>query len=392
VSVGPLVDERDDEEALSSARVSLAPAPESSRRLPHLIGFDEFVRAGAIGAYIGLLVAAIVGTGIPSNPMEVARWVFFGVAAATAGTRWRMIGLAAFGGAFIATACTGTLPINDRDLMLLWLIGAVAIVVLGRDPRAAVRLVRDWLPFVAALFIYDYSRNIALEVGMPVQITPQIDADKVLGLGKVPTVWLQRTLLAPHHFAWWEGAILIVYLSHFVVPYAAAAWLWARDHDDWWRYTVRFLTLIAVGLITYVLVPAAPPWMAAQHGALGHGVHVQRSITRGFHVLHLDLAKPVFSEGQGAVNLTAAVPSLHAAFAALVAVFFWPRVRNPIGRFLLALYPLAMAFTLVLSGEHYVIDILLGWLYVAGVMLAWRAIERRHAVRRAEPTAVVAEV
>lgn len=392
MSVGPLVEERDDAEALDSTQVSLAPAPGAARRWPRLIGFDEFVRAGGIGAYIGLFVAAIVGTGVPPNAMEVVRWACFGVAAVTVGTRWRMVGLAAFGGAFIATACTGTLPINDRDLMLLWLIGAVAIVVVGRESRAALRLVRDWLPFVAALFIYDYSRNIALEVGMPLQITPQIDADRVLGFGKVPTVWMQRALLEPHHFAWWEGAILVVYLSHFVVPYAAAAWLWARDHDDWWRYTVRFLSLIAAGLITYVLVPAAPPWMAAQRGALGHGVHVQRSIVRGFHVLHLDLAKPVFSEGQGAVNLTAAVPSLHAAFAALVAVFFWPRVRNRLGRLLLAVYPLAMAFTLVLSGEHYVIDILLGWAYVAGVMVGWREIERRYALRRADPAAVVAEV
>ena len=49
----------------------------------------------------------------------------------------------------------------------------------------------------------------------------------------------------------------------------------------------------------------------------------------------------LFSEGQASVNLVAAVPSLHSAFSALVAMFLWGRVR-PWLRPLLALYPLAM--------------------------------------------------
>ena len=35
----------------------------------------------------------------------------------------------------------------------------------------------------------------------------------------------------------------------------------------------------------------------------------------------------MFSHGQGAVNQVAAVPSLHSAFVALVAIFLWRRVR-----------------------------------------------------------------
>jgi membrane-associated phospholipid phosphatase len=39
-------------------------------------------------------------------------------------------------------------------------------------------------------------------------------------------------------------------------------------------------------------------------------------------------------------------------------------------------YPLAMTFTLVYSGEHYVIDVLVGWAYVAAVFLLVGAAER----------------
>ena len=36
---------------------------------------------------------------------------------------------------------------------------------------------------------------------------------------------------------------------------------------------------------------------------------------------------------------------------------------------MLALYPLAMALTLVYTAEHFVIDILVGWMYVTAVFV-----------------------
>jgi membrane-associated phospholipid phosphatase len=84
----------------------------------------------------------------------------------------------------------------------------------------------------------------------------------------------------------------------------------------------------------------------------------------------------MFEKGQATVNLVAAVPSLHAAFVALVAMFLWGRVR-PVWRPLLALYPVAMGVTLMATGEHYLFDVLLGWLYAGLVMLAWGSWERR---------------
>ena len=60
---------------------------------------------------------------------------------------------------------------------------------------------------------------------------------------------------------------------------------------------------------------------------------------------------------------------------------------------MLPLYPLAMAFTLVYTGEHFVIDVLLGWLYASTIFVAgnrlfdryeqWR--ERRAAVAESLP-------
>jgi hypothetical protein len=51
---------------------------------------------------------------------------------------------------------------------------------------------------------------------------------------------------------------------------------------------------------------------------------------------------------------------------------------------MLALYPLAMTYALVYTAEHYVVDILLGWLYT---LIAFWAVNRlfdRLAERREE--------
>ena len=78
----------------------------------------------------------------------------------------------------------------------------------------------------------------------------------------------------------------------------------------------------------------------------------------------------------------AAFPSLHAAFSALPCAFFWPTAGRAL-RVLLVSYAVGMGFVLVLGGEHYVIDILAGWAYVAGACWVATRWERR---RRPAPT------
>ena len=63
-------------------------------------------------------------------------------------------------------------------------------------------------------------------------------------------------------------------------------------------------------------------------------------------------------------------------------VVIWGRTRRRLLRALLVLYPPAMAFTLVYGGEHYVIDVLVGWAYVVVVLVVVSALERA-SLRRA---------
>ena len=73
----------------------------------------------------------------------------------------------------------------------------------------------------------------------------------------------------------------------------------------------------------------------------------------------------------------------------LVALILWPLVPRW-ARVLLALYPIAMTYALVYTSEHYVVDILLGWLYTAVTFLAVNWLFDRLAERREEREAAAA--
>ena len=81
-------------------------------------------------------------------------------------------------------------------------------------------------------------------------------------------------------------------------------------------------------------------------------------------------------------NNIAAMPSLHAAYPMLLLLFFWKRASRPL-RALLVTYVLAMAFTLVYTGEHFVLDEVVGWSYAIFVYFVGSHVLDRLAARRA---------
>ena len=79
-------------------------------------------------------------------------------------------------------------------------------------------------------------------------------------------------------------------------------------------------------------------------------------------------------------NPYAAIPSLHAGYAMLVFLFVASFARRLRWRWpitiVAALYPLAMGFCVVYTGNHYVVDLLIGFVYATaslyGVLWFWR--------------------
>ena len=266
----------------------------------------------------------------------------------------------------------------DRVAVTLWILGAFVFANVGKPLREQRNMLRDWSVFAAMLFAYEYSRGLADQLGVPVQKTLVRNIDRVMFFGADPSVWLQERLNISSDLAWYEYPLAVTYMTHFIFPPGVAVVLWWVSRTQWVRYVRRLTILFFLSVITYVMLPAAPPWMAARDGYLEP---VQRMTARGWSKMGLHTVSKIFDRGAAISNPVAALPSLHAACALLVVAFFWkqmPRILRPVSLVL----PAAMALCLVYFGEHWVIDIVLGWLYVGAAFWLASRYENRRLLRR----------
>jgi membrane-associated phospholipid phosphatase len=309
--------------------------------------------------------------------------------------RWSALGLYVMGcGIFLwwQGIPTDRLGIYGAILVLL------SIFVLGRGWQAWWQMMLDWLPFEAVLIAYDYSRGFATPytreemdahqysitgvrngLGLPLHVQAPIRADlwigQHLGMGGMPTTWLQEQLHPGYSTPWYSVPISLTYCSHFLVMPTIAVVLWLVNRERF-RVWMRMVVALAVaGVATYFLYPMAPPWLAGYHFVFP-GPHVGRYTSDGFDLIGLHMVGGALDQGQYLVNPVAAMPSLHMAYATLAAGFFWFG-RRWWQKVLLALYPLAMGLTLVYGGEHYVVDEIAGVAYALVVIAAWRYLRAR---------------
>ena len=282
-----------------------------------------------------------------------------------------------FAGAFVLFVVFIGLPYSEDDL-LLWLTAALFVASLGDLGRWRRGLIRDWLPLYAVLAVYALLRGYASHVLWGPFVNPQVAFDRFLGGGAVPTVTLQRWLFNPIHLHFWDYLVWLTYMSHFFTSFTVAGVLWKRDHDRFRRFVPTFVGLTFIGYITYVLYPALPPWLASQTHHIGK---VTRVIPVVWNHVGIHGAAFLFTGGNKFDNNIAAMPSLHAAYPMLLLLFFWKRAHRPV-RVLLVTYVLAMAFTLVYTGEHFVIDEFVGWAYaIAAFVVGSKLLDRWQARR-----------
>jgi hypothetical protein len=286
----------------------------------------------------------------------------------------------------------------DREGLLLWIAIGLACACIGKHPVWLLWVAIDFLPFALVLVAYDYLRGLSDTVGMPTWWTPQLDVDKFVFFGHVPTVWLQEHLKHTRFYGvrWYDLVVCVTYYSFFFLPYITAGVMWLRSRVDFYRWSLRFVSLSFLGFLLFMLIPTAPPW-AADHctaadvaghpsspacmyatgpapsdGLLGPftphnpGAHpwVERIAGDSFYKLHLGVAHQLWTKGFDVADPVAAVPSLHVGGTVLFCIFMWRRLSTW-WRPLLVAYPLLMQFSLSYAGEHYVSD------GIAGALCAW---------------------
>ena len=235
---------------------------------------------------------------------------------------------------------------------------------------------RDWGPLLVLLFVMDALREAAyyltLALERPAIVQAPIDFDRAL-FGVVPTVALQQWLHPTPALHWYDLPLAVLHGSHFLTFLVVGLIVWVWRPAAFRGYATAVLLTSYAGLVGYFLFPTAPPWMAAQQGALP-------PVTRVLHTVEI-LHVPRFLVLGLDTNPIAAMPSLHAAFSVTVVLGLGLVSRR--AAWMIAHYPVALAVALVYGGEHYVADLLAG--YVLGLAGFWAAF-------RLAPVAVPASI
>jgi hypothetical protein len=267
-------------------------------------------------------------------------------------TNWRRIYLAT---AAFLLVIEAILVYYGLSLTVPFVLLVLLIVFARRGEK--LRFVRDFGPFLLVLFAYYSMWGSADDRGGSLQITPQIDAERWLFGGHIPTVVLQQAFYDPDQAHWYDYLAVLGHISHFILPIMFAAIVWQHYRHLHVRFMSTFVLLSYAGFFTFMIVPSAPPWWAAEHGYLDQVYLVHRTVP-GLSRIYSELS----------ANPVAAIPSLHAAFPALMFLFsvkIWGKKALP-----LILYPAFIWWAIVYSGHHYVVDAIAGSAYAAAAYYA----------------------
>ena len=142
--------------------------------------------------------------------------------------------------------------------------------------------------------------------------------------------------------------------SEFTVVGLAVLWVYLRRHEAFRGFRNSILLANVIGLVFYAASPPAPP----------------RMLGLGFVDTHRDGLVSL------AANPYAAMPSLHAADALIVAVVLFSVSRRWWAKALWAVWPVWVWFAVMATGNHFWLDCIAG----AGVALLAMAIVYRDSV------------
>jgi membrane-associated phospholipid phosphatase len=175
---------------------------------------------------------------------------------------------------------------------------------------------------------------------------------------------IERTLhlfIEPSMQAWASGSHFVMVLASWLyvnaqttVTAVALLYFYVRHNRSFYFIRNMFMIAMAIALIGYAVFPTAPPRFMPEWGFVDPvsaltGVrfnHDSGSLTSLF-------------------NPYAAVPSMHVAFALMIAVPAARLARHRIVSVLCLLYPLLITFVIVVTANHFIFDAVLGALTAA---------------------------
>lgn len=199
-------------------------------------------------------------------------------------------------------------------------------------------------------------------------------------------ITIERTLhvfVEPSIQAWASGSHFVMVASSWVyvnaqttVTVTALLYLYLRHNRRFYFVRNMFMVAMAIALVGYAVFPTAPPRFMPEWGFIDSVANYT-----GVHVDHASASLNTLT------NLYAAVPSMHVAFALMIGWTLARLVRWRVVRVMWLLYPFLIAFVIVVTANHFIIDAALGALTAGASAYAatWLARARPHAWRFSVP-------
>lgn len=165
------------------------------------------------------------------------------------------------------------------------------------------------------------------------------------------------TLRAPHVFL--DVANRTYFISQFTISTAFLLWVYARRQEYFARMRNALLAANYVSVIVMFLYPLAPPRAIP-------GAGFADTLDANAVNLHSSLITALN-------NPNSAMPSLHASYAIVLGISGVLLTRNVVARTFWALYPLLVTYSVIATGNHYVLDVVAGGAALAATPLVDRA-------------------
>ena len=196
----------------------------------------------------------------------------------------------------------------------------------------------------------------------------------IVDLERHSHVYGERAVQQAAH--WLPGVPTLLGIAYIALHFAGTAaflvWLHRRHRERFPLVRNTFVVATGVALALYVLYPVAPPRLA--------GLGFVDTVSANAKVnLSSDLLGSLY-------NPFAAVPSLHFGYALLVGISIAALARRRWMRVLGAVYPVAMLFVIVATGNHFFFDAAAGAVAIAaGYVVASGLVVRATSAPRWRP-------
>jgi membrane-associated phospholipid phosphatase len=152
--------------------------------------------------------------------------------------------------------------------------------------------------------------------------------------------------------------------SQFAIVVGFFFWLYFFHNESYYFVRNMFTVSMMLALVGYTLYATAPPRLFPEYGFVD-------TINDYSSVNHDSGLAKAF------INPYAAVPSMHCAFSLMVGMTGFQLVKLRSLKVLWACWPLLVAWVVIVTGNHYWVDVALGWAVAAcSVLIASRLLAR----------------